>query len=387
MTICLNMIVKNESRVIRRCLDSVRPFIDHWVIVDTGSSDGTQDVIREALKDVPGELHERPWKDFGHNRSEALELARGKADYTLIIDADEVLVPAPGFVMPTLDADEYMTVHEVEESGHGFYLSQLVRSALPWRYVGVLHEVIQCDVPRTTAKLEGLVCKGFFDSARNVDPKSKYEADAAVLEAALKGDPDNARYVFYLAQSYRDSKNLDRAIETYQRRVAMQGWDEEVWYSLFQIAVLSERRGGPFAPTLEAYLNAHQFRPSRAEPLCELARHYRGKGQYALAHLFASRAAATPRPADILFLDHTVYDWRALDELCIASYYVGLHRDTLVLADQLLSSGTLPASERARVEANRKFAVDALGASASRTADDVRRRRNTRKADKKRTRR
>ena len=58
--LCLNMIVKNESHVIRRCLDSVRPFIDSWVIVDTGSTDGTEDIIREHLKDIPGQLHERP---------------------------------------------------------------------------------------------------------------------------------------------------------------------------------------------------------------------------------------------------------------------------------------------------------------------------------------
>ena len=89
--LCLNMIVKNEAPVIRRCIDSVRPIIDRWVIVDTGSTDGTQDIIREHLLDLPGELHERPWRDFAHNRSEALELARAQSDYTLIIDADDTL--------------------------------------------------------------------------------------------------------------------------------------------------------------------------------------------------------------------------------------------------------------------------------------------------------
>ena len=96
-TVCLNMIVKNEAKVIARCLASARPFIDAWVIVDTGSSDGTQGLIREALQGVPGELFERPWRNFGANRTEALELARGRADYTLIIDADEVLEASPGF--------------------------------------------------------------------------------------------------------------------------------------------------------------------------------------------------------------------------------------------------------------------------------------------------
>ena len=68
------MIVKNESKVIRRCLESVLPLVDYWVIVDTGSTDGTQQIILECLKEVPGFLHERPWVDFSHNRNEAIAL-------------------------------------------------------------------------------------------------------------------------------------------------------------------------------------------------------------------------------------------------------------------------------------------------------------------------
>src|SRR3954470_18971390 len=103
-TVCLNMIVKDEAHVIRRCLDSVRPLIDSWVIVDTGSTDGTQDVIREHLGDLPGTLMERPWVDFAHNRTEALDYARGAADYTFVIDADEVLELDEGFELPLLEA-------------------------------------------------------------------------------------------------------------------------------------------------------------------------------------------------------------------------------------------------------------------------------------------
>ena len=74
--ICLNMIVKDEAPVIERCLRSVKPWIDHWVIVDTGSSDGTQAMIRKFMADLPGVLHERPWRDFAHNRNQAMALAR-----------------------------------------------------------------------------------------------------------------------------------------------------------------------------------------------------------------------------------------------------------------------------------------------------------------------
>ncbi|HEX6274755.1 MAG TPA: glycosyltransferase, partial [Polyangiaceae bacterium] len=105
------MIVKNETRVIKRCLDSVRPFIHHWVIVDTGSTDGTQELVKKLLAGVPGELHERPWRNFGYNRTEALELARGKADYILIMDADEVFEVPPGFRMPALEDEQCLILH------------------------------------------------------------------------------------------------------------------------------------------------------------------------------------------------------------------------------------------------------------------------------------
>ena len=80
------MIVKNEAAVICRCLASVREVINYWVICDTGSTDGTPEVLREALKGIPGELHETSWVDFAWNRTQAIRQARGKADYHLMLD-------------------------------------------------------------------------------------------------------------------------------------------------------------------------------------------------------------------------------------------------------------------------------------------------------------
>ena len=200
-SVCLNMIVKNEAKVIARCLKAVRPLIDHWVIVDTGSTDGTQDVIRESMLGVPGELHERPWRNFGANRSEALELARGKADFTLIVDADEVLDVAADFAPPVLTHDAYQLKTELRELA--YYRTELVRSSLPWRWQGVLHEYLECPAPFTQAKLEGIVNHPHTDGCALADPQ-KYAKDAVLLEEALRVEPNNQRYRIYLAQSYRE---------------------------------------------------------------------------------------------------------------------------------------------------------------------------------------
>jgi glycosyltransferase involved in cell wall biosynthesis len=103
-TICLNMIVRDEASVIAETLDSVAAHLHYWVVVDTGSRDDTVKVIRSYFedRDIAGEIHERAWRDFGRNRSEALALCRGKADYAWVIDADDIVVGevdlSPGLV-------------------------------------------------------------------------------------------------------------------------------------------------------------------------------------------------------------------------------------------------------------------------------------------------
>ena len=94
--ICLNMIVRNEAHIVHEVLDAVASCITSWVIVDTGSDDGTQDVIRKHMAGlgIPGELHERPWRNYGHNRSEALRLAQGHGDYIWVMDADDTVMGA-----------------------------------------------------------------------------------------------------------------------------------------------------------------------------------------------------------------------------------------------------------------------------------------------------
>lgn len=355
-TVCLTMIVKNEGAVIERCLRSVRPFIDCWSIVDTGSTDGTQQLIAQTLADVPGELHERPWRDFGHNRTEALALARAWADYSLVIDADETFDVPPGFRLPPLTADGYYTRHRGRDSTVTFDRLQLLSSSAPWRYVGVLHEVAVCDGPHATEVLPSAVCTGHFDSARNrVDAKEKYARDAAVLERALEEEPDNARYRYYLARSYRDAGMPEKALENFARRADIGGWEEEVWHSLHLMGVLAAELD-KYHAAVAAQLRAHQIRPQRAEALCALAQLHRTRAEYHLSYLFARQAARIPRPDDRLFVDDSVYSWRALDELCVAAYWVGEYAESLQAAQTLLGREALPAAERARIQENVRFA-------------------------------
>src|ERR1700754_1620258 len=129
--ICLNMIVRNEAHIVDEVLDSVAPYISSWVIVDTGSDDGTQNVIRNhmAALDIPGELEERPWRNFGHNRSEALALAQGHGDYIWVIDADDIVEGTLDFGQ--LSADVYELRYGPDVT---YWRRQLFRDGVRWRY-------------------------------------------------------------------------------------------------------------------------------------------------------------------------------------------------------------------------------------------------------------
>jgi tetratricopeptide (TPR) repeat protein len=351
-SLCLNMIVKDEAHVIRRCLDSVKPYIRHWTIVDTGSTDGTQDVIRSHLRDIPGALHERAWRDFGTNRSEAIALARGQAEYILVMDADHVLRVPEGFRFAGLDADGYFVAHRY--AGVDYGIATLLADRIPWRYEGVLHEYVTADVPHRFAALAGPWVDVYHEGARSRDPTT-YLKDAEVLRSALLADPGNTRYAFYLAQSLKDAGELQLALDAFRKRATMGGWDEERWQARYQAAMLTERLAMPAAEVERAYLEAWNDRPSRAEPLVQLARWHRTRREWPLALLFARTAVKTPRPADQLFVEDAVYAWRALDELAIAAWYTGAREEGRSAAKRLLEENCFPASERERIEKNAAY--------------------------------
>jgi glycosyltransferase involved in cell wall biosynthesis len=322
--ICLNMIVKDEAHCLTTVLTSVRPFIDRWTVVDTGSTDGSQDLVRELLRDKPGELVERPWVDFAHNRNEALDLARASehaepGDYALFVDADDRLRNLPPDL--ALDADGYtLTIVQGPTRYHRVAIVALDR---PWRWQGVVHEALTL-ADATVAHLDRPDIVIGKVGSRNKDPEV-YRRDAELLERSLSAHPDDPRSEFYLAQSYRDSGDLEKALTWYRRRLADPvGWDQERWYSAYQIGVLLERLERPHERIAAAYLEAFELRPTRAEPLVALARVERLREHYEVALLYVARAVEMPEPPPTdIFVDLDVYRWKAWDEYAVSAYWAG----------------------------------------------------------------
>jgi glycosyltransferase involved in cell wall biosynthesis len=361
-SICLVMIVKNESKVIRRCIDSVKEYINHWVIVDTGSTDGTQDLIKEIMNEynIPGELHERPWVDFGYNRTESLEYSEGKSDYRLIIDADDVLSVEEG-VNPFLNITEDSYKIKIRLNSLAYYRTQLVRGDQKWKYVGVLHEYISgpTDIKVSEEFLEGVEMHASVSGHnRDIKGKDKYYNDALIFEKAILTTPKEdlpidleRRYVFYMAQSYRDAGMNERSIEAYQRRVDLGGWAEEVYISKYWIARQKQILDRNDEEIIDAYLKAWEYRPNRLEGLYHLIKFLGSRKRYALAFALSSVGMKTGPCSDILFVEDDIWKWRMPDEYSVLAYYNGNAEEaykttSIIINSTIFSSINKPDQDR-----------------------------------------
>lgn len=325
--ICLNMIVRNEAEIIEACLRSLLPAIDTWVICDTGSTDGTPRKIEAFFAEhgVRGLLAHRPFVDFGTTRNEALELCRAwdePFDYILLVDADmELVVHDPRF-RATLTAPAYLVR---QSNAISYYNTRMVRRDVDARYVGATHEYL--SLPSAGARLDAL---SFVDHACGSSRGEKYVRDERLLLADLERDPANPRAMYYLAQTYRDMGDHAKAARWFGARADAGGFAEEAWFARYSLA-LCHRRMGDDRAYVDGMLEAHRARPWRAEPMHELARFHRERGdsQRAAEYAFEAKKIAYPSD-DLLFVDSFAHRDGARNELSISGFY---SRDPAIRAE------------------------------------------------------
>lgn len=353
------MIVKNESHIIHEVLNSTLGLIDTFCILDTGSTDNTIQIVEEFYQKagVQGEVIRGDWKGFGASRSEALKLCDGKMDYILMIDADDLMGFPPNgkeFLKQTLQQHQPNAVIVPIKRGNILYeRTQIFKAGDNWRYVGVLHEYPTND--KQNNKIVRLPNEIFMVGrtlgSRSMQDGNKYLKDAETILKELEKEPDNDRYVFYLAQSYRDGGNIPEAVKWYKKRVEMGRWKEEQCVSAMNIAKLTHDK--------EWAWKAHEFNPQRNESLVHYASYCRSKDMFSPELLAMIMYATTiPKPKEnVLFVENDIYEWRMWDELCIIAFYTGRKDVAKQAAAKLLSENLFPPSQRARIEQNMKFSL------------------------------
>jgi GR25 family glycosyltransferase involved in LPS biosynthesis/molybdopterin-guanine dinucleotide biosynthesis protein A len=242
-TLCLNMIVKNESHIIEQTLNNIidNVKIDYWIICDTGSTDDTKEIIQNFFdkKSIKGELHCDEWRDFGYNRTRALEHAYNKTDYLLIFDADDKI---HGKINIPSELSDQNNVR-FGSLQFSYYRNVLINNRKRWKYNGVLHEFLSPidDVSNDVKVIDGsYYIESGKTGARSLD-KDKYLKDAIVLETAFINETNDFmknRYAFYCGQSYKDAKIYDKAIDWYKKVLTLNNWIQEKYYSCYMIGQL-----------------------------------------------------------------------------------------------------------------------------------------------------
>ena len=330
ITLCLNMIVKNESKIITRLFDSVLPIIDTYCICDTGSTDDTVNIIQKYFdnKGISGKIIHEPFKNFAHNRTFALHACEGLSDYILLMDADMIL-KLPNFNKNNLIHDSY----NILQGSSSFYYhnTRILKNnnIKNFKYIGVTHEYVSTPPNSTKDNLskEHIFIDDIGDGGAKAD---KYERDIRLLTKGIEDEPQNkSRYLFYLANSYFCVGNHKDAVEYYKKRIDAKDWIQEVWYSYYRIGLcymsLGEKEKAVFY-----WMLGYECFPDRLENIYEIIKHFRVEGKQKLAlefFLIADRVLKKIQRKEIdidsfLFLEYDVYNFKIYEEYLIFSYYV-----------------------------------------------------------------
>ena len=351
-TICLNMIVKNESHIIVDTLQHLYNYFkfDYWVISDTGSTDSTKKLIKEFFEifNIPGELIEHEWVDFGHNRSKALEVAYNKTDYLLIFDADDKIIG--NLIIPeTLTSDKYML-----KFGKGFEYMRplLINNRKKWCFKGVLHEFLSSNDLRVTE--DKIIGDYYIESGRhgnrNKNP-NKYYDDAIVLEKGFNkeilpgGDRGMAsRYAFYCGQSFKDAgpNYVDKAIEWYSKVLELDNWLQEKYYSCCQLGQLYKSKLDMIT-AVKYWLKSMDYDKERIEGVVSACEYYYNTGIHFLVNSLYERFKHYNKHLQgKLFINQYQYK----DELeyynSISAYYANNHESGYEACKRILINNSLP---------------------------------------------
>jgi hypothetical protein len=326
-------------------LKSVIPIIDYWVICDTGSIDYTEAITRQFMKNIPGEYYHHEWVDFSFNRNLSLEIAKQKADYVFIIDADEILVINNLNEFKNLEADYYNI--KINRNLFSYYRPQLIKSSTNISYTGVLHEYLQtCGDYKD---IENSYIQSGSNGSRSQD-ELKYQKDAELLENILKIDSNNLRYQFYCAQSYRDAGNKEKALNWYLKRID-NGWVEEKFIATLEAGKLLEEIDPSRVESM--YLKAYNDYPIRSESLCYLSAFFRKRNEFHKGYFYASIAKNIKYPQKSLFIEEPCYTWKPIDEMAVCGYYLeGKILECIQFNSDILNDASLPDNQILRIKNN-----------------------------------
>ena len=361
----LNTIVKNESHCILTMLKSAIQISDAIIIADTGSTDGTQEMIRKFGEEnnIPTYVFERPFDDFEKSRNFGMEKARDVVKelgwnpddcWTWWCDADETIVVDTKFNKNQFTKDLYMINTYIGQMK--YTRNTFARVSKPFRFYGPIHEFIICDDKNITSGLaENIhVDVKMIGASWQGDIPTKYKNHAFVLEKYIDANRQDPRWIFYTAQSYHDSasipdnkeeneERLRRSIKYYRERVSRpDGYPEEIFYSQFRIGTIMKVLEEPWNLTHQELLKAYSVDPLRGESIKAIIDYYLQVNEWNMAYLYTKFAKVNfhgknPYPTRLLFVDEALYVWKFAEAHAAACFYTNRMDEAKVNYQEIVS--------------------------------------------------
>ena len=349
--LALNFICKDESPVIGNMLESAKGIVDLIVVNDTGSTDGTQQMIKDfgVKYNIPTYVFERPFDDFENSRNHAMQKLRDvvkelnwNADqvHGFWFDCDETLVIDSKFNKAQFTKDLYMIntyIGQMKYTRNTFF-----KVSKPFRWYGPVHEFIVCDEQNITSGLAENIHVDVKMTGNSWlgDIAEKYASHSYKLEAYINKNRQDPRWIFYTAQSWHDAasikdnkeeneERLRRSLKYYRERVSRtDGYAEEIFYAQYRIGTIMRILDEPWHLTHMELLKAYQIDPLRGESIKVIIDHYLQMGEWNMAYLYSKFAKTTfhgknPYPTRLLFVDEATYVWKFAEAHAAAAFYTG----------------------------------------------------------------
>lgn len=362
--LALNFICKNEAHVIDGMLESAKTMTDLIVVNDTGSTDGTQDIIKKFGEEnnIPTYVFERPFDDFEKSRNHAMQKLKdviyelgwdATQTYGYWLDCDETLVVNPKFNKSQFVNDLYMInafIGSTKYTRNTFF-----RVSKPFKWYGVVHEFIICEEQNITSGLaENIhIDVKMTGASWQGDIPAKYLSHAHILEKYINNDRKDPRWIFYTAQSYHDAGNIQnkeeseerlrRSLKYYRERAQRSdGYAEEIYYSQFRIGTIMKLLEEPWNLTHQELLKAYSIDPMRGESIKVIIDYYLQMGEFHLAYIYSKFAklnfhGKNPYPTRLLFVDESLYIWKFLEAHAAVCFYIGKMEEAKATYNEMLN--------------------------------------------------
>jgi len=322
--VCLVMMLKDEAHTVASTLSSVADAVDCWLVLDTGSTDGTPELIEQwfaahvspiSHAALPGRIVYEPFVDYGATRNRVLDLARDAYNpiFTLMLSADE-RVENPEVLRSFLQEVRYArgTQHGaypvVMNTGLTFDSLRLARVDSAWRYKARVHEYLSPP----TGPYVGLYRSPTHIRVRfNVTDGPRRFASQffikRILEEDLAKNPNDTRSIYYLARTNAGIGNHSEAFKYYDMLSKVSTWDEERYHGMVQRALMTKHLPNfDWRERQSMLLDAFAYKPDNMDALHALAQDHFDSGRFQLAYLFALRAVELPLPAGLAGIENVL---------------------------------------------------------------------------------